>query len=548
MFRKNRAHHQATLLDSTLWMDPGIRDKLAKSWAPIFYEHVFCQIDEQPFSVLYSNTGAPNFPVNILVSLEYIKHIRDCNDLELVDSFHFDYLVNYALGIRTLGELNLADRTLYNFRQRVYQYSQEHPGGDDLLFGQFLRLLEGFVRVAGVHLEEQRTDTTMFMSNIKKAGRISLAFDVLTSTVSAIPEALRPETLQRLLEPAFRTDVLYRSRSQDGDTRLAKLLNLCREAVALLETLPAKKGVAAAIAVARRFLEEQSVVDAETGGLSARNKKEIPSGSLQSAYDADATYRHKGEVRQSGYVLSLAETCDTDNPIQLLTDYAVAPNNVNDAEILSGRLPMIKQTTGCTDLYADGGYHSEGVNGVAAEHGVNIHLTDMTGTEPSTKMPVTAFDIDPTSKRILQCPAGHTPVHAGVGKNQTSAHFPTNACSTCPLRSTCHSRPQRKDWVVRINLKAIRNAAIREEIHKDRKENTSKRAAIESANAALKRKGLRKLPVRNRIRCSVYCAYKVTAQNIKRIVRYCQGEKSGRTSRRAPSVSTIQGIIIPICG
>ncbi len=112
MFRPNNNHNQQTLLDSTQWMNPRILEKLKKSWAPIFYEHVFCKIDEEPFSVLYGTTGKPNFPVNIMLSLEYIKHMNGYSDLQLLDAFYFDYLVNYAVGIRTLGEINLAERTL----------------------------------------------------------------------------------------------------------------------------------------------------------------------------------------------------------------------------------------------------------------------------------------------------------------------------------------------------------------------------------------------------------------------------------------------------
>ncbi|MDK2799677.1 MAG: hypothetical protein PWQ70_1296 [Clostridiales bacterium] len=185
MFRANHDHNQQTLLGSTQWMNPKIREKLQKSWAPIFYEHVFCKIDEEPFAVLYGTTGKPNFPVNILLSLEYIKHMKCCNDLEFLDDFYFDYLVNYAVGIRTLGEMNLAERTLYYFRERVYQYCLENPGKEDLLFGQFIKLLHNFAKEAGISLEKQRTDTTLFMSNIKKAGRMSLAYDVLVKVVKA---------------------------------------------------------------------------------------------------------------------------------------------------------------------------------------------------------------------------------------------------------------------------------------------------------------------------------------------------------------------------
>ena len=90
MFRLNQGRNQRSMFESTGWMDPRIRMKLGQSWVPVFYEHVFCKIDEEPFAVLYGTTGNPNFPVNILLSLEYIKHMKDCNDLELLDSFCFD--------------------------------------------------------------------------------------------------------------------------------------------------------------------------------------------------------------------------------------------------------------------------------------------------------------------------------------------------------------------------------------------------------------------------------------------------------------------------
>ena len=64
---------------------------------------------------------------------------------------------------------------------------------------------------------------------------------------------------------------------------------------------------------------------------------------MQSAYDEDATYRKKSNVGQSGYVLEIAETCDKDNPFQLITDYTVEANNVSDVEIIQDRLGSLKQ-------------------------------------------------------------------------------------------------------------------------------------------------------------------------------------------------------------
>jgi hypothetical protein len=77
------------------------------------------------------------------------------------------------------------------------------------------------------------------------------------------------------------------------------------------------------------------------------------------------------------------------------------------------------------------------------------------------------------------------------------AHFPLEACSNCEFKEQCHSKQQKKDCIVRINLKAIKTARQREKVKAAKKENTSKRAAIEGTNSALKRvHGLDKLKVR----------------------------------------------------
>ncbi|MBT9141448.1 MAG: hypothetical protein DDT30_02040 [Dehalococcoidia bacterium] len=538
MFRANAGHTQQSLLESTQWMNPKIREKLYKSWAPIFYEQVFCKIDEDPFAVLYGTTGKPNFPVNIMLSLEYIKHMKDCSDLEIIDDFHFDYLVNYATGQRTLGEINLAERTLYYFRERVYRYCRENPGKDDLLFGQFIGLLHSFAGKAGIALGEQRVDTTLFMSNIKKAGRMALAYDVLIKAVNAIPENERSETLAKALDPDFRTNVLYRAKAQECDTKLAILLNLCQEALSLLTSIPASASEAKLVT---RFLAEQAVVDAESGNLMQKSRKDISPSSLQSAHDEDATFRRKGNVTQSGYVLEIAETCDQANPFQLLTDYTVAPNNTSDVAILESRLETIHTNTGCTDMYADGGFHSVGVHRIAEENGIEVHLTNMTGKAP-TKIATTEFDIDEASNVITRCPKGHIPTRAGVSKGQTSAHFPHTACDNCELRDQCYMLQQNKDCVVRINLKAVHAGRERAKMQSAQKENTRKRAGIEGSNSALKRTGLDKLGVRGIVKSTVVCGLKVTAQNIKRLIKYLQG---GYQPKHAQPT---QGIPMPILG
>ncbi|WP_241765485.1 transposase [Caldicellulosiruptor morganii] len=500
-------------------MDSRIKAKLEKSWAPIFYKYVFCNIDEKPFSVLYSDTGRANFPVNILLSLEYIKHLKNYSDDELIENFNFNYLINYAVGIRTLGGMNLSEKTLYDFRTRIYKYLIKHPEQEDLIFGQFLNLTMIFAKEAGICMKEQRIDSTMFMSNIKKAGRVALAFDVLYRAVKSIPEDRLSENLKKVLNPEFRTEVIHKTKPSEGESRLEMLLNLCQETKETIENISELKN-SDAYRILERFLSEQAYYDEQTKKLKAKDSKSIPSDSLQSAYDEDATYRKKGNKAESGYVLNLSETCAKENSFQLITDYTVEKNIKSDVELLKERLPIIKQNTKCQEVYVDGGYYSKEVVQIAKENCVEVHFTDLNGRKP-VRMSVSEYEIDEETKVIKKCPRGIIPIHASVKKGQTVAHFPKEACAKCELKNQCYCKEQKKDYVVRVNLKSIEAAKQREKIECRCEGNKSKRAAIEGTNSALKRgHGLSKLRVRGLVKCRVNVGLKVLAQNFKRFARY----------------------------
>jgi hypothetical protein len=519
MFKENKDHLQGSILESTNWMSPGIKKKLEKSWAPIFYEHVFCKIDEKPFAALYSDTGRPSFPINILLSLEFIKHLKNYIDDELIDNFNFNYLVNYAVGIRTLGELNLAEKTLYNFRSRVYQYLLQNPEAEDPIFGQFIQLTKVFAQLAGITFEEQRMDTTMFMSNIKKAGRIVLTYDVLCRAVKAIPKNLQSANLQEVLKPEFKTNTIYRTKPSKNSSKLDALLNLCQEAK---DIMGSKEALANndEFRVLTRFLTEQSYIESTTKQLKAKDNKSICSDSLQSAWDEDATYRKKGNKAQSGYVLGIAETCAKENPFQLITDYAVEKNVMGDTDIIQERLPIIKENTNCQELYLDGGFYGEKVIGAAKEQEIDLHFTDLTGKEPK-KLSLNEFDIDSKNKTINKCPKGVKPIRTAISNSQSVAHFPLTSCKNCEFKEYCYAKEQKKAYIVRLQLKAIETAKNRKIIKAERKENVSKRAAIEGTNSALKRgHGLEKVQVRGQVKSNMVAGFKILAQNFKRLQNF----------------------------
>ncbi len=206
----------------------------------------------------------------------------------------------YAVGIRNLGDIPLAHRTLYEFRERVLNYTVSHPDQADLLFSKFQPLTNHFLTEAKLSTNEQRVDSTHIMPNIKVAGRLSIAYDVLRQAISDCPLEILPQDIQDVLKPEYNT---------------------------------------------------------ETKTWVAKPNKDIQATSLQSAYDPDATFRNKAGKIHSGYVLNLAETCNDDNPVQLITDYSLEDNGAYDAHILHKRLTVMKELNPeLKDVYVDGAY------------------------------------------------------------------------------------------------------------------------------------------------------------------------------------------------
>jgi len=528
MFKENKEHLQQDLFNNLSTMDSRLTEKLQKSWAALFYKHVFCNINENSFAPLYcGDNGRPNFPVNILMGLDLIKEIRGYTDEVLLDEYAYNFQISYALGLRTLGERYFAPRTLYEFRARLYNYSLEHPEEADIIFAQFENLTDHFIKAAKLSTDEARMDSTQVMSNIKLAGRLSLAYDVLVNGIKALPEALLNDALKLFLKSDYKTQFLYKLKGKDSESRIQVLIQYCAEIVQLahgqfdLKTNPV-------IELTQRFLTEQATFNEKQNLWIAKDNKEISAKSLQSAYDPDATYRNKNGKKHVGFVLNLTETCADENPVQMVTHYDLASNITSDTELLKEDLPVLNKK-GVKNLYTDGAYYSPDIIEEAKAKGIEIHYTDMTGRKKfSDKLPYNAFEIE-NKEKILRCPAGQEPIRAEFNeKDKTlSAHFNREICAECPHKEKCRVGFRKTDTVVRVNQKTLIAGEIRLKIEdkEQRREATSKRAAIEGTNSTLKRaQGLDKLSVRGIIKSTLAVGTKLIAHNFRQLTRFFNGD------------------------
>ena len=519
MFRKNDDHNQERLFSHFNQLDTRLQKRLLNTWAPVFYDNVFSKIDETPFAVLYcADNGRPNFPINILLALEFIKHWKDLTDEELLEQASFNYQVAYAIGLRDLGEEYIAPRTLYDFRERIYRHALLKGSDGDLIFDQFKKLTDHFFKLTGIKTDDQRTDSTFVTPNIQKAGRLSLAFDVLFHAVKICPQSILSDVLQAVIKPQFKTDLLYKTKSKGLEVRLENLLNLSGQLLAITKGMSdlVKRQP---IILLERFLQEQGIYNEIDDKWTAKKTGSSFANSLQSAHDSDATYRKKGRVGSTGYISNITETCNKENKAQLITDYNLEKNTVSDVEMLKERMVDIKSRTGLENMYADGGYYAESLEQVAQENNVTMHYSAMGGTKSKNdKVSFDQFNIK-DRKIIITCPKEHQPNRTKFNENDKtlSAHFDVEVCKKCPLLDQCPIKLQKKEAVIRVSQKRLVADETRVKLEDGgRQYATSYRAAIEGTNSALKRgQGMGKLQVRGIHKSRVVVGLKMIGRNFQ---------------------------------
>jgi len=87
------------MYDSLLSLTERERKYLNSSWAETFSKKIFPFIEEDRFSVLYSDNPAsrPNNPVNIYFGLLILREIFNQSDEEALNSLMFDIRYQHAL-------------------------------------------------------------------------------------------------------------------------------------------------------------------------------------------------------------------------------------------------------------------------------------------------------------------------------------------------------------------------------------------------------------------------------------------------------------------
>ena len=544
MYKKTNPQKKLFGVDTQL--SPTLRNRLQSSWADLFRKEVLPILfrNEDRYAMLYGKTGRPNFSVARLVGLCLLQEFNSLSDQKALDAYGFDIRWRYALDVCD-DEDYLSRRSLVEFRHRLAEKDPEM----NLVRGIFDNIRDSAIKKLGLSARDQRIDSTLVISNIHTRSRLDLFSKTLSLFLKSLPKA----KFSRIPKPIQKW---HKSESEGWfgmgpAEQKVKLVELARYIYKLILIFEKDKEVkdTEPYQILERLFQEQCEVKkkSSTKKRSAKNvevlvKKKTEGESLQSPYDPDASYGHKG----SGYSAQITETCNNPGKPEIITDYEVHGAARSD---IAKMLPAINrlESTGLKPeaLFADGGYPSVPSALEVIEKGIDFVSPVNRSRLPDDIMGRDRFKFDPDGF-VIKCPQGHSPIdHRILSANNSTrrslhAIFDGDICRSCkaldqcPVRAPNHRcrgcRP--RDTVGDFRLEITPELRLRDQMYSNQqttewKDRYKIRSGIEATMSELKRThGIEKLRVRRAVKVCLAVACKLIACNIKRWAKAHAGSES----------------------
>ncbi|MDF1548719.1 MAG: transposase [Bacteroidales bacterium] len=428
-----KANNQPELFSFENELSNKVRKALEGSKEKWFYHLILRNIKETDFKSLYSDKASrPNTPVNILVSALILKELKGISYDELMESVMFDLRYKTALGLADIGEVPFSRATLFNFQNRILAHQQQT--GLNLIEQVFDNLSAEQIKKLSVKADIQRSDSTLVSSNIKKYSRLQLLIEVLVRLDRILEEPDR-QFIGEQLKPYLKkgTDkYIYGLKANQLPHELEKLGKVYYRIFEWMSKEEQYHDKQEFINFNRAYKEHFVVVESE---VSPKPSEELTSSMLQSPDDPDATYRQKRGQHYKGFTVNGTETANPENPVQLITDISVNPNNVDDSQILNERVDKMKEKTPeLNEMHTDGGYGSEDNDKKFEELKINQITTAVRGRESETEKKIEQISGAP-DKYTVECPSQK--VESIPTKKRHKVRFDMDICRQCPLNERC---------------------------------------------------------------------------------------------------------------
>ena len=536
MFR--RTNSQATFGSLNVLLSPKKIARLEKKhWAGGFRRKALPLLvaNEETFRPLFcEDNGRPNKPVAATLGVIILKEMFDLTDEAALDNFEFNNAWQYALNVEP-DEAHVCQKTLHNFRVKMSEAEEEGTLTYSALFDEIVRAI---IKDKGLKVGKQRLDSTHIRSHMALLTRLGL----FTHTITAFVKKLRKqhaclfEALPKGIHERYvdREGYFADSPSSEGRRRLSQCAADVWRLVDRFRAHRSVKGMPSYLRL-KRLLEEQCIIgdDDPTDpdgdgpeGVPVRPKdpkvEKIPATSLQGS-DDDATYGHKGK----GYQVQVAETCDEENEMEVVTHVSVQGAHKSDQH---ATIPVLDdlEDKGCKPdtLLADTNY-GRGQNIVdAAQRGVDL-VSPSCGPKPKAaegEFILDDFTFSANGQQIEHCPMGQAPVEQGPhGNDRRYARMDAGKCGRCAWSGQCPVRRHGAATTVTLTWSPAAGATSarrQRERTKEFKDGYRLRGGIEATNSEYKRPyGGGRLRVRGSPAVTRTVKFKFMALNIRRWIR-----------------------------
>jgi hypothetical protein len=394
MFKKSDSHSQLDLFSSPTEYFRGSKKKeylKDGSWHNLFRKEVVMRVDENIFSVLYSEgNGAPNALIRVLVGMMILKEGQGWSDRQLFSECGYNLLTRSALGLMSLEDAEPIPSTYYLFRRNLVEHEKEH--GVDLFKECQSRITRDQALEFNVEGKRVRMDSKLVGSNIAWYSRYELIHETLRLFIAEREEHIFKKSLSKemfsLIE-SIRSEkgnkVVYRSTKAEIDSRFVELGKLMYRFIELF-----KRYDYGMYGTLKTVLEQQYVVSSDKTILPLENEK-VSAKSIQSPHDTDCHYRDKDGNKVKGYSVNITETCDQERDgqeaaLNLITDTRVKEVSAPDNGFFQQALEQTREviTGEIEKVHADGAYNSAENREYCQsdESGIDMVITAIQGAMP----------------------------------------------------------------------------------------------------------------------------------------------------------------------
>ena len=513
---------QLSLDDPYYSMSDREKKFLGKSWSSYFADHIFPKINEDRFSVLYSDNSAsrPGTPVNIVFGALLIKDMRNQSDDDLLESMLFDYRYQYALHTSSMESQPLSDRSLGRFRQRAYEYEQKT--GIDLIQQEIESLSAEMAMMMKIDGTMKRMDSLMVAANIKKLSRLELLYTCLANLVNELADkgTKLPEDIIHYTEKEDRNKVIYHNHSDETSEKIDAVLKDCKT---VLDLCGDSYDESSNYILLKRVLSEQTITN-DDGSYRLRTKEDggMTGKILQNPSDPDATFRDKAGKQNRGYVANVVESVGDKGSI--VTSFDFAQNIHSDSEFAKETIEKLGKQDEKVTLVSDGAFGSTENIVLAAKNNIDLVTTNLTGKAVNDIY--ADFEFSEDGRSVIKCPCGYTPKTCTYNptSEQCSITLDSKQCKNCPFKDKCKPHMGKKLARKTISLKSKMRAVQQKFRKSDEFSNLSKfRNGVETIPSYLRRgHNIDHMPVRGLIRCKQWFGLSIGGSNIKKFCKYLQ--------------------------